>query len=181
VSLENSFNTRHVNVTDKIKDLKNTGNKSLEEQRQLEQDYLKPEHLRPYLGVNPSIDPIAKLTVKLVFPSEERLEQFKRHFRVAKYVEPSVTNIGVLCALLDELDTGRIAYDKNGKCIAYEGSLMPAKSKEPTAGSIEIRIGETLYKAEIIATPVEPIEETAVVLIHRTKPPKPTKSRRTKW
>ena len=129
MALDNIFKVKRIRVDEKVEKRKAEAS-TKEEQRQLELDYLKPEPLVPYGGEEPTIDPIIKLTVKLVFPSLLALEQFKRHFKVAKYVEPSVTNIGVLMALLDELDAQRIAYDKTTKKITYP-VLVPVVELKP--------------------------------------------------
>jgi hypothetical protein len=93
--------------------------KSKQEERELEMQHLKPNKLPPYAGKAPTVDNITKQSVKLVFKSEEDLDKFKNHFHVPKYIEPSVTNIELLMALIDELESGRIKYDKKKQCIQY--------------------------------------------------------------
>ena len=89
------------------------------EERKLEMENLKPDKLSPYAGEKPTEGKLKKQSAKLVLRSEEELEKFKRHFSVPNYIEPSVTNIGLLMALLDELDSGRIQYDKKSERIIY--------------------------------------------------------------
>jgi len=89
------------------------------EERELEMENLKPDKLSPYAGEKPGTSDVKKRAVKIVFKSAEDFEKFKRYFYVSEYVEPSVTNIDLLVALLDELDSGRIQYDKRSRRIIY--------------------------------------------------------------
>jgi hypothetical protein len=150
----NGFFTRRRHVDDAVEARKATL-ETKEEQRQMEFDYLKPEPLTPYTGTDPNVDPILALSVKLVFPDKPALAQFKRHFKVAKYVEPSVTNIGVLLAILDELDAGRIVYDKSTDKISYTTTeiieIQPVKSANTdvlVAVLNEFAAGRIEYNAE---------------------------------
>lgn len=92
------------------------------EERELEMKNLKPDKLPPYAGEKSTENKLKKQSVKLVLRSEEELKKFKRHFRVPNYIEPSVTNIELLMALLDELDSGRIQYDKKSGRITYHNN-----------------------------------------------------------
>jgi hypothetical protein len=88
------------------------------EERQLEEDNLPPDPIPDYVGPDPNIDPVLALSLKLVFPSTERLDQFKKYFRVAAYIEPSVTDLGPLFALLDALDSDVVFYDKESETLS---------------------------------------------------------------
>jgi len=118
VGLDSFFGSKRNVVQENVHERKQQAS-SKSEERELERENLNPDKLPPYAGEGPETDKIKKQSVKLVFHSEETLEKFKRHFRVANYIEPSVTNIDLLEALLEELESGRIQYDKKEKCITY--------------------------------------------------------------
>ena len=114
MKIDQFFGTKRKNVQEVIANTK-------EGQRKAEMAHLKPDPLRPYTGPPPIIDDITRLSVMLVFPDDNELEKFKRQFRVAQHGEASVTNIEVLIALLDEMEAGRIFYEKDSGTINYRG------------------------------------------------------------
>lgn len=122
MGIDNFFNAKRNVVQDSVYERKKQEASSKAEEREFEMENLKPDKLPPYAGEQPTKGKLKEQSVKLVLRSEEELEKFKRHFRVPNYIEPSVTNIGLLMALLDELDSGRIQYDKKSERIVYNNS-----------------------------------------------------------
>ena len=87
-----------------------------EEKREFETSLLVPAALPPYGGEQPTADLMEGMTVRLVFPDEESAAVFCKHVHVTNYVEKSTDDVGMLLALLDLVEEGKIVYDrKTGK------------------------------------------------------------------
>ena len=107
--------------------------KTGKEKRELEQRLLKPEKIKKYTGTKvpkTSKEPLLKSTVKFVFTKKEELELMKRTLPVSKHVEMSVSNHGLLIALLREVDEGRITYDKKTQKV----TVVKGKGKDNRGG-----------------------------------------------
>jgi hypothetical protein len=94
--------------------------KKAREKRDLETHLLQPEKIKPYTGKKPTAqakEPLLKATVKFVFAKEEEMALVKKHLPVSVHVENSVSNHGLLIALLNEVDQGNITYDKKTKSV----------------------------------------------------------------
>jgi hypothetical protein len=88
--------------------------KTEEEKRKLEMRLLKPEKIPPHVTEKANYNtfsPIATHTVHIIFPDDESLALFKRHFKVGQYVKPSLTDIDKLVAILQLLEDEIIVYD----------------------------------------------------------------------
>jgi len=97
------------------------------DKRKLEKEMLKPEKLKHYTGPKPRAQTLADRSVKIIFPNDELMEIFKKHFRVtnSKFVEKSVPNIKLLISFLRKLESKEITYDKKTGQIDFchcEGS-----------------------------------------------------------
>jgi hypothetical protein len=119
MTIQKFFETKRTDVQDTVKKRRKSS-MSKKELRAFEEENLKPDHLKRYAGEKPIVNEIAKLTVKLIFPSIEELEKFKQHFNVSHYGGTAVTDIRPLLALIDELKSGRLIYNKKTKKIEYE-------------------------------------------------------------
>ena len=101
-----------------------------EAKRKLEMSLLKPEKIAPYTGEKSSAMGLGGLTVKMVLPDRETFDIFSKYFHVAHYKigngENSTTDIGVLLALLEGLESGQFRY-RNG--------VLTSKRKKKNNGS----------------------------------------------
>lgn len=107
--------------------------KSLKERRKLEQTLLKPDKIKPYTGEKPgpqAKEPLLKSTIKFVFAKKEELALIKKHLPVSIHVEQSVSNHGLLIALIREVDEGRITYDKKTKLLTICSSRDETHTSE---------------------------------------------------
>jgi len=121
MQIDQFFGTKKENVQKIIERTKATTLKKAD-QRALEMQHLKPDTIQPYAGIPPIVDDITRLSVMLVFPDDSELDKFKKHFRVAQHGEASVTNIGLLLALVNEIESGRITYEKDTWTIRYSNT-----------------------------------------------------------
>jgi len=84
------------------------------EKRELEMHLLKPDKIPPHVTESADYNlfsPISTLTVRMVFPDEEALALFKKHFPVSKYVEPSLARMDKMMATVQLYEDGKITYD----------------------------------------------------------------------
>jgi len=89
--------------------------KSQEEKRGLELQLLKPDKIPPHIhekADKSKFSPITTRSVRMVFPDDESLELFKKHFSVSRHVEASLTDMDKLLAIIRLLDSGEVTYDK---------------------------------------------------------------------
>lgn len=96
--------------------------KSGPEVRKLEEQLLKPDKIPPYAGKQPPTsakDPLSVRTVKMVLSNKDDLLLFKKYFPVLMYVEPCITKIDLLLDFLQELENGKIYYDKKTRQFTY--------------------------------------------------------------
>lgn len=118
MGIDNFFGAKRIDIQKKVEEFRSKSNDKQTE-REFERRYLKPEPIPDYTGKQPMESLITRLSVRLIFPTKEDLELFSKHFRVAQYVEASVTNIGLLLAFVHELEKGRLRYDKETGRIRY--------------------------------------------------------------
>jgi len=84
---------------------------SKEERRNLEVHLLKPDKLPPIRHKVEYLTPLRRDYVKLQFRVHHDFDLFSKHFKVLNYVEPNVTDLKKLIAILKALDSGAISYD----------------------------------------------------------------------
>jgi len=92
--------------------------KTKEEKRQLEVEVLKPDKIPPHVHEKTEyskFSPIASHSVRIVFPDDESLELFKKHFNVSRHVEASLTSMDKFMEIIRLLDDGIIVYDNKLK------------------------------------------------------------------
>jgi hypothetical protein len=97
--------------------------KKAKQKRELEQHLLKPEKIKPYVGKKPSAyakEPLLKATIKFVFTKKEEMDLIQKLLPVSQHVEMSVSNHGLLIALLKEVEEGNITYDKKTKSVTIQ-------------------------------------------------------------
>jgi hypothetical protein len=97
--------------------------KNAKQKRELEMNLLHPEKIKPYVGKKPSAtakEPLLKSTVKFVFTKEAEMALVQKLLPVSQHVEMSVSNHGLLIALLKEVDEGNITYDKKTKSVTIQ-------------------------------------------------------------
>jgi hypothetical protein len=87
---------------------------SNKEKRKLEMALLKPGGLPPDMYKKKPETSLQKRTIKLVL-DDDTLPLFEKHFKVLRYIENCVTDVGLLLALLKKLESGEFYYDKNRK------------------------------------------------------------------
>lgn len=93
---------------------------SKEERRHLEATLLTPDKIPEYTGEEPPLSaakPLSNRTVMLVFGHEDHMELFAKHFKVSRKPSLSVTDNGILLALLKGLERGDLIYDEKNKQI----------------------------------------------------------------
>jgi len=96
------------------------GIKDKKNQRDYEQQHMKPDPIPAYTGVKPEVlSELEKLKVLLVFHSHKDLKIFSKYFKIAKYKAQSVPDIRLLLALLREFEKGKIKYDTKNDKIRY--------------------------------------------------------------
>lgn len=90
------------------------------EKRELEMELLTPEKIPDYIGETTICDvehpdrkqaPIASMSVKLVFPGQESLDLFSKHFKVSQRIEASLLEMSKLLAVVQLLEDGKVIYD----------------------------------------------------------------------
>jgi len=94
--------------------------KTKEEERELEQNLLKPEKTPPYSGPKPprhATNPLSIRTVKIVFPNDTSALLFKKWFPVSTHIEPSLSNVKLLTAFCEALENEEIFYDKKNNKV----------------------------------------------------------------
>jgi hypothetical protein len=94
--------------------------KTQEEKRNLEAQLLKPEKIPAYTHEETKKSQFSQISahsVRMVFPDDESLELFKKHFKVSEYVELSLGKPGMdkLLAVVQLLENGQITYDQKTK------------------------------------------------------------------
>lgn len=87
-------------------------NKSKSEIRDLEKHLLKPEKIPPYAGPVPLATELERRTIKIIFPDVKTFKLFEKYFFVSHSIENSTHRIGLLLALLNNLENGDLRYDK---------------------------------------------------------------------
>ena len=84
------------------------------EKRNLEMELLIPEKIPAYTHEKTDYDvfsPIAGGKVIMIFPDKESLAMFTKHFKVSKHIEPSLTGMAKLLAVVKLLEDGLVVYD----------------------------------------------------------------------
>jgi hypothetical protein len=115
------------------------GGKNAKQKRELEQHLLKPEKIKQYVGNKPSAyakEPLLRSTVKFVFTKDDEMALVQKLLPVSHHVEMSVSNHGLLIALLKEVDEGNITYDKKTKSVTIQRTgASSSKRKHNSSGS----------------------------------------------
>jgi hypothetical protein len=93
--------------------------KSKQEVRKLEEEMLKPEKLKPYIGKKSFADGVKDKSCKIFFNDEEDWDLFNKYFQISVYVEPSVANIKLLIDFLHAMEEGQVNYDTKSRKFTF--------------------------------------------------------------
>ncbi len=85
------------------------------EERILEETLLVPEKIPAYTGKKAAPATPRDYAVTFFFRDAESLALVQKHFRVSSYVEKAVSNVALLLALLEKLESGELSYDVKTK------------------------------------------------------------------
>lgn len=105
--------------------------KNKEDKRIFERQNMKPypDKLPDYTGKEPIANEIDRLTIRLVFHSTEDVDKFKRWFRVSNFKGPNITDLGLIMALLENLENGNLLYDYKTKTLTYKTDRIRRRNR----------------------------------------------------
>lgn len=86
-----------------------------QEERLLEETLLIPEKIPAYTGKKAAPATPRDYAVTFFFGDADSLALVQKHFRVSSYVEKAVSNVALLMALIEKLETGELRYDVKTK------------------------------------------------------------------
>jgi len=95
------------------------GKTTQRELRELEEHLLEPEPIPRYTGEQPPVQGVAARSVKLVFPTEQATELFRKYFSVTQYVEQCCYRLDMLTLFLEALEEGMIVYEDEAQMFTF--------------------------------------------------------------